>query len=32
VGPEGSVFVFLMIAVLWVAFDRVYREVKYNPA
>lgn len=32
VGPEGSVFVFLMIALLWIAFDRVYREVKYNPA
>jgi membrane protease YdiL (CAAX protease family) len=31
VGPEGSVFVFLMIAIVWVAFDRVYREVKYEP-
>ena len=29
VGPEGSVFVFLIIALLWVAFDRAYREVKY---
>lgn len=31
VGPEGSVFVFLMIAIVWAAFDRVYREVKYEP-
>jgi len=29
VGPEGSVFVFVLIAVLWIAFDRTYREVKY---
>ncbi len=31
VGPEGSVFVFVMIAIVWIAFDRLYREVKYNP-
>jgi membrane protease YdiL (CAAX protease family) len=31
VGPEGSVFVFVLIALLWVAFDRMYREVKYTP-
>ena len=31
VGPEGSVFVFLMIAIIWVAFDRVYRDVKFDP-
>ncbi|HEY1263190.1 MAG TPA: type II CAAX endopeptidase family protein [Terriglobales bacterium] len=31
VGPEGSVFVFIMIALLWVAFDRMYPEVKYQP-
>jgi CAAX protease family protein len=30
VGPEGSVFVFLIIAVLWVVFDRMYPEVKYQ--
>jgi CAAX protease family protein len=29
VGPEGSVFVFVLIAILWIAFDRMYREVKY---
>ena len=28
-GPEGSLLVFVLIALLWVAFDRVYREVKY---
>lgn len=30
VGPEGSVFVFVLIALLWVAFDRMYPEVKYR--
>lgn len=30
VGPEGSVLVFVMIAVLWVVFDRLYPEVKYQ--
>ena len=30
VGPEGSVFVFVLIALLWVAFDRLYPEVKYR--
>ena len=29
VGPEGSVFVFVVIAGLWVAFDRLHPEVKY---
>ena len=29
IGPEGSVLVFVMIAVLFVVFDRIYREVKY---
>jgi uncharacterized protein len=29
VGPEGSVLIFLLIAVLWVAFDRLYPDVKY---
>jgi membrane protease YdiL (CAAX protease family) len=31
VGPEGSVFVFVVIALTWVAFDRMYPEVKYGP-
>jgi hypothetical protein len=31
VGPEGSVFLFVLLAVMWVAFDRVYRDVKYPP-
>jgi hypothetical protein len=30
VGPEGSVLVFVVIALTWVAFDRVYPEVKYG--
>jgi CAAX protease family protein len=30
VGPEGSVLVFVLIALLWVVFDRMYREVKYK--
>ena len=29
VGPEGSVFVFVMIAILWIVFDRIYPDVKY---
>lgn len=29
VGPEGSVFLFLLLVLLWVAFDRMYPEVKY---
>jgi CAAX protease family protein len=31
VGPEGSIFVFILIALLWIAFDRIYPEVKYQP-
>lgn len=31
VGPEGSVFVFLVLALLWAAFDRAYPQVKYGP-
>jgi uncharacterized protein len=30
VGPEGSVLCFAVIAVAWVAFERVYRDVKYR--
>jgi membrane protease YdiL (CAAX protease family) len=30
VGPEGSVLVFVVIALTWVVFDRVYPEVKYG--
>jgi uncharacterized protein len=29
VGPEGSYLVFVVVAALWVLFDRVYPEVKY---
>jgi membrane protease YdiL (CAAX protease family) len=29
VGPEGSVFLFVLLILLWVVFDRVYPEVKY---
>jgi CAAX protease family protein len=29
VGPEGSVFLFVLLALLWIVFDRVYPEVKY---
>ena len=31
VGPEGSWLVFVTIALVWIVFDRVYREVKYRP-
>ncbi len=30
IGPEGSLLVFVVIALMWVAFDRVYREVRYG--
>jgi uncharacterized protein len=30
VGPEGSLLVFVVIAALWVLFDRIYPEVKYR--
>ena len=30
VGPEGSYLVFIVMAALWVVFDRVYPEVKYR--
>jgi len=30
VGPEGSVLVFVVIAAVWVVFDRVYPEVKWQ--
>jgi uncharacterized protein len=30
VGPEGSVLLFVIIAVLWITFDRLYPEVKYG--
>jgi membrane protease YdiL (CAAX protease family) len=29
-GPEGSILLFVLIALLWVVFDRVYPEVKYQ--
>ena len=29
VGPEGSVLLFVLLLLLWVAFDRVYPAVKY---
>lgn len=30
VGPEGSVLCYLVIALLWIAFDRVYPQVMWN--
>jgi membrane protease YdiL (CAAX protease family) len=30
VGPEGSALCFVVIAALWAAFDRTYREAKYS--
>jgi CAAX protease family protein len=30
VGPEGSVLVFVLIALLWIAFDRVFPDAKYG--
>jgi uncharacterized protein len=32
VGPEGSVFLFVLLVLLWLAFDRVYPDVKYPAA
>jgi membrane protease YdiL (CAAX protease family) len=29
-GPEGSVLLFVLVALLWLVFDRVYPEVKYQ--
>jgi CAAX protease family protein len=29
VGPEGSVFLFVLLALMWIVFDRVYPEVRY---
>ena len=29
VGPEGSVFLFVLVVLLWMVFDRVYPEVNY---
>jgi len=30
VGPEGSLLVFVVIALIWVAFERMYPEVKFE--
>lgn len=30
IGPEGSVLLFVVIAAMWVAFDRMYRDAKYQ--
>jgi membrane protease YdiL (CAAX protease family) len=30
VGPEASIFVFVLVAILWVIFDRVYPQVNYR--
>jgi CAAX protease family protein len=32
VGPEGSIFLFLLLILLWMVFDRMYPEVKYPQA
>jgi membrane protease YdiL (CAAX protease family) len=32
VGPEGSAFLFLLLVLLWLVFDRVYPEVRYPAA
>jgi uncharacterized protein len=32
VGPEGSVLCFAVIAIVWVAFERTYRQMKYHAA
>ena len=29
IGPEGSVLLFVVLAVLWIVFDRLYPQVKY---
>jgi hypothetical protein len=30
VGPEGSLLCFVVIGVVWVAFERVYPEIRYR--
>jgi hypothetical protein len=30
VGPEGSVLCFVVIAAVWLGFERVYRDVRYR--
>jgi membrane protease YdiL (CAAX protease family) len=30
VGPEGSVLLYILLILLWIAFDGIYPEVKYN--
>lgn len=32
VGPEGSVLLLVLIAALWIVFDRLYPEIKYQRA
>ena len=32
IGPEGSIFLFIVLALLWIAFDRMYPHVNYPPA
>ena len=31
VGPEGSLLIFLLLALLWIAFDRTHPHVRYEP-
>ena len=31
VGPEGSLLIFVLLAVLWVLFDHIYPHVSYEP-
>jgi uncharacterized protein len=31
VGPEGSVFLFVLLILLWVVFDRLYPKARYPP-
>jgi membrane protease YdiL (CAAX protease family) len=31
IGPEGSIFLFVVLAIMWVVFDRLYPVAKYPP-
>jgi uncharacterized protein len=31
IGPEGSVFLFVVLAILWIVFHRMYPQARYSP-
>jgi membrane protease YdiL (CAAX protease family) len=32
VGPEGSLLIFVLLAMLWILFDRMHPQVRYEPS